>query len=426
MKNLITYIFICFIGLNLIVSLYGWWQSNQEKDISFNEYTEIIDTIWQTNNKIERYTYKNNKTFHISPPIYISKIQNFINAGVKAKPAFQHTYIEIYGYLHKLIGRNYFEDNNKDNDIVRLSNGQLDFTNKLNSLHTCDNNSNNLYFATEQLQHFKEYINTYSPKTEIYFIIRPNKGYGESPYNLNFNNNNKYTTTEFVQDLKALNYHILDLNKNIPNDRHIAFYNTDHHWRVEYAFSQIPIICNFIGIESNIYTNTNYKLINTKRKFTGSLTRRTGNSFTILTDTFKYYKPLFNTDFIADYYTGKKILRRKGTLEQTLLFLEILSVNTWDNNLYRICNQSENPLVRIRNNSIEYNNRKILILADSYSAPIVTYLVLSIKNLDCIDLRSCNNRVLFELIQKEKYDKIILLYPLSHSIDKRMYQFNYN
>ena len=233
--------------------------------------------------------------------------------------------------------------------------------------------------------------------------------------------NHKYTTTDFINDIKALNYHVLDLNNNIPTDRHIAFYNTDHHWRVEYAFSQLPIICNFMGIENSIYSSRNFKLINTKRQFTGSLTKRTGNNFTTLKDTFKYYIPLFDTNFTADYYSNNKIIRRKGKLEETLLFTENLSFNNWDNNLYRICNQSENPLVNIINHHT-HSNQKILLLIDSFSAPIIPYLAISFRQLDCIDLRSCNKDILYTIIKKNRYDKILWLYPSFY--DEKLYCFN--
>lgn len=420
MKNLISYVFIIFISLNLIISLYGWWQSNKETGIPYNEHTEIIDTIWQTKTKTESNVYINDNILHIDPPKFINRIQIFINAVINANPAFQHTYIEIYGYLHRLFGRNYLEDNNKNNDIVRLPNGQLEFIGKLHNSYTSDNSSNDLPLATEQLKYFKDYIRIHSPKTELYFIVRPNKTYGELPYNLRHQTNHKYTTTDFINDIKALNYHVLDLNNNIPTDRHIAFYNTDHHWRVEYAFSQLPIICNFMGIESSIYSSRNFKLINTKRQFTGSLTKRTGNNFTTLKDTFKYYIPLFDTNFTADYYSNNKIIRRKGKLEETLLFTENLSSYNWDNNLYRICNQSENPLVHIINHNT-HSNQKILLLIDSFSAPIIPYLAISYKQLDCIDLRSCKIEVLHTMIKKNQYNKILLLYTSFY--DKNMYCF---
>ena len=48
MKHLITYIFILFIFANLTISLLGWYTSNKEQGMSFNQQTTIIDTIWQS------------------------------------------------------------------------------------------------------------------------------------------------------------------------------------------------------------------------------------------------------------------------------------------------------------------------------------------------------------------------------------------
>ena len=418
MKNLITYLFILFIGLNLIVSLYGWHQSNKEKGILYNRQTEIIDSVWQVNsiknNPSKTESVSKNKTFNIPTHDIIIKLQNFINAVVKAKPAFQHTYIEIYGNLYRLLGRNYMEDSNEDNDIVRLPNGQLNFIGKLNNVHTYKNPSIDSNIAIEQLKYLKEYTNCYSPNTKLYFIIRPHKGYNKLPYGLKLNNNKIN-----ISQIQQLGFNVLDLNYNVPQNRHRAFYHTDHHWRVEYAFTQIPTICKFIGIDDNIYTHQNFKLINTKRKFTGSLTRRTGNGFITLSDTFKYYRPSFYTEFIADYYSENKIIHRKGNFDQTLLFLEKQQDQQWDANLYSICNQGDNPLVRIKNNNIDKN--RILLLGDSFSAPIISYLSLALKEIDCIDLRSCSPDILLRFIRNNHYDKILLIYPEYY--DKRMYNF---
>ena len=421
MKHLITYIFISFIGLNFLISIYGWWQSNHENIIPYNRQTEIIDTIWDTSESKEDKIIQEHKNIFSYTPNVINRSQSFINQIIKAKPAFQHLYLEIHGNLQRLLGKSYMIDSNKNNDIVRLSNGQLNFTSKINRIYTSDNNINDLYIAIKELKKFKEYILQNSPKSKLYFIFRPQKGSGHVvTYNLNHPKNYNYTKKQFIKDIKSLNFSILNLNEMVSTNHYNVFYNTDHHWRVEYAFNQIPTICHFLNLNDSIYSKSNFKLINTNKIFSGSLTKRTGNGFTLLTDTFKYYIPHIKTSFTADYYSKNKIIRRKGTLDQTLLFLEKLQDPHWNANLYSICNQGDNPLVRITNhhNTTEKN---ILILGDSFSAPIISYLSLSFKHMDCIDLRSCNTSILMDLIKQNQYEKICLIYPDVY--DEKMYTF---
>ena len=77
MKNLITYLFILFIGLNLIVSLYGWHQSNKEKGILYNRQTEIIDSVEINNIKINKQNEKGDTKIY--KPVTDEK-RMFINA----------------------------------------------------------------------------------------------------------------------------------------------------------------------------------------------------------------------------------------------------------------------------------------------------------------------------------------------------------
>lgn len=423
MKHLITYIFILFIFANLTISLLGWYTSNKEQGMSFNQQTTIIDTIWQSfiPQKSQKKNKKNNKSI-IDPPASIIKIKQLVNSITEAKPAFQHTYIESYGLLQRLLGRQLMEDASVDNDVVKQPNGQLNFFGKINSIYTSHEESTDTNLIRKNISILKKHINNYSPSSKLYFIARLNKHYGLSPYNLRGGSEEEYTQKEhlFTEIIESMGIPILNLNEYISNNREAIFYNTDHHWRIEYAFKQLPLICKFLNINDSIYTEKHFKLINSQKRFIGSLTKRTGSWFTPLSDTCKYYKPIFETSFTAEYYsTSNTLLLRKGKLEQTLLFEEFLH-DKFDANLYNVCNKGDNPLVKIINHNDNIHGN-ILLLGDSFSAPLITYLALSYQKMDCIDLRSCSTEVLYTMIKKNKYDSILLVYPSYY--DNKMYCF---
>lgn len=421
MKHTITYIFILFICANSIISLYGWHSSNKEKGMQYNKYTEIIDTTWQINSNSPSTKKKDNYYF-FSPPTYIIKIKELINSIIEANPAFQHTYIECFGLLQRILGRQLMEDASIDNDVVRQPNGQLNFFGKINSIYTSHEETTDIHHIKRQITLLKEKIKSISPSSKLYYIARLNKHYGLSPYCLRGKSEEEYIQKEhaFTQTIESLNIPILNLNEHILSDRRKIFYNTDHHWRIEYAFKQLPLICNFLNLKDSIYSEQKFEFINSGKRFIGSLSKRTGTKFTTLSDTCKYYKPRFETLFTAKYYsTSNKILLRKGSLDQTLLFEEFLNYK-FDANLYNVCNKGDNPLVEIENHSTNAQGN-ILLLGDSFSAPIITYLALAYKKMDCIDLRSCNKEILYTMINDNQYETILLIYPSYY--DKKMYCF---
>lgn len=416
MKHLLAYMFLLVIVLNMLLSLAGWYQSNHEIMFRFNNHTQFIDTIWQGQCHPQITEKQDNL---ISTPVKIVRFKETVNAIISARPAFLRYYVDFYGFIQRMMGRSYMEDANKGNDVVKYSNGQLNFIGDICSIDTCVGANDYLECRFNAIKSLKTFISENS-NSNLYFIIEPNKGVGILPYTISFDNTKESVDTRLSSTLTELKIPYLDLNEGIPENREIAFYNTDHHWRIEYAFSQLPIICDFLGITDTLYNEEHFKMINTHRQFIGSLAKRTGNYFSTLTDTCKYYVPNFDTSIKADYYSTSQIKRRCGTLEETLLFKEFIEDKTFDSNLYDVCNHGDNPLVRIDNLS-PLSNETVLLIGDSFSAPLITYLSLSFRHMDCVDLRSNKNCNLYKMISDNAYDKIIFVYPEFYN--ESMFQF---
>lgn len=416
MKHLLAYLFVSLITLNMVVSLTGWYHSNHETVFRYNNHTEVIDTIWQRQCHSQITDKRENL---ISTPEEFVRLKETVNAIISARPAFLRYYVDAYGFIQRMMGRSYMEDANRGNDVVKLSNGQLNFVGDICSIDTCIGSNDYVEHRYDAIKKLKTIISENS-NSDFYFIIEPNKGVGFLPYSIDFNSSKKSVDARLSTALTALQIPFLDLNEGVPEDREVAFYNTDHHWRIEYAFSQLPKICRFLGLIDTLYNDKHFKLINTHRQFIGSLAKRTGSYFTTLTDTCKYYVPNFDTSIKADYYSAAQIKRRRGTLDETLLFKEFIDDKTFDSNLYDVCNHGDNPLVRIDNLS-PLAKGTVLLLGDSFSAPLITYLSLSFRHMDCVDLRSNKNCNLYKMISDNAYDKIIFVYPELYN--ESMYQF---
>lgn len=55
-------------------------------------------------------------------------------------------------------------------------------------------------------------------------------------------------------------------------------------------------------------------------------------------------------------------------------------------------------------------DQRILIFADSFGAPIISYLSVLFREIDVIDLRGYKNRDIRKIVRDEDYDKVICIY----------------
>ena len=228
------------------------------------------------------------------------------------------------------------------------------------------------------------------------------------PYGLFDNFSNR---KNFVERLKQGGFPVLDMNESLPEKREDAFYNTDHHYKIEYAFSKISLISNFLNMSDSIYTPSNWTLINSNKEFKGSLSVQIGDKYSNLKDTLYYYVPNFPTHIKADYYSHNCITRRIGDFRKTVLFEEYLASveKSRYTNLYMICSLGTTTMQKIHNEGA-CSNQRILIFADSFGAPIISYLSVLFKDVDVVDLRGYKKRNIKELVCKENYDKIVCIY----------------
>lgn len=337
-----------------------------------------------------------------------------ININLFHKQAF----IEYYGLVQKYLCRNVVEDASDENDVYKLKDGTLALGPKVRNIGVKD--SQKIFFEDRiiALKTFDKFVYE-TIGNHLYYISTPIKI-------KNFNNpyfpNCEEDFMEYLNIIKNstfINFYNLDEDTTYLGPK--KFYYTDHHWRVEYAFTRMSDICKFLEINDSCFKYNKWKLTNSGRIFNGSLANRVGDHFINERDTFKYYEPLFDTQIKVSYYSyPNQIKIREGKLQETVMFPEILK---WDNkyaNLYAFCNQGDNPLVQIQNYK-SFIDEKILIIGDSFSAPIVTYLSIVFREMTVLDLRSYKERNLQEMIKKNKYDKVILIYNFASS---KMFKFD--
>lgn len=414
MKRVVSIIFISTIALfgciTFVNGLKGVsFTTQQYPKISHNVQTIMVDTLWSASAAVPVGT-----DLALSKPhrrMFYERVRlliNHLNVYTKEWAAFGMFFVEHHGVVQKVMGRKIIETSL--GGVASLDNNQLAFIDNINVYGTKKwENSRDFSQRNEAIENLYLFIQE-ETNSDFHFIITPYKIALEAgcPYGL-FDNysNRKY----FIENLKRGNIPVLDMNDSLPLPRESAFYNTDHHWRIEYAFSQMPLISSFLNMSDSIYSYSNWDLINTKKEFKGSHSVQIGDKFSNLKDTLYYYVPNFPTHIKADYYSNNCITRRIGDFRQTVLFEEYLAAaeKSRYTNLYMICSLGTTTMQKIHNEGA-YSNQRILIFADSFGAPIISYLSVLFKDVDVIDLRSYKKGDIKELICKERYDKVVCIY----------------
>lgn len=382
----------------------------QYPKIVHNAQTIMVDTVWSSSEEVSvmadaAQDKPQKRTFMERVRLLI----NHLNVYTKEWVAFGMFFVEDYGLLQKVMQRKLVETGL--GGVALQDNGQLAFVETVNKFGTEEWISlRDLSYRNDSVENFYSYIKE-NTETDFYYIITPYKVADGTrcPYGLF--EEGYVARSKYVERLKNGGFPVLDMNESLPDDRTQVFYNTDHHWRIEYAFAQLPVIAEFLDMSDSIYAPEYWTLVDSRKEFKGSLSVQVGDKFSGLKDTLYYYVPNFPTSIQADYYEDNRIARRVGTFRQTVLFEEYLTAQEESRytNLYMICSLGTSVKQEIRNDEA-CTDQRVLVFADSFGAPIISYLSVLFKEIDVIDLRAYKKRNIRQIVREEDYDKVICIY----------------
>lgn len=415
MKRAVPIVFISVIVLLGCVTFINGLKGTslttlQYPKIEHNAQTVMVDTAWSSSaetpiladvvqDKPQKRTFMER----------VRLLINHLNVYTKEWVAFGMFFVEDYGLLQKVMQRKLVETGL--GGVTLQDNGQLAFVETVNKFGTEEWMSlKDLSYRNDSVENFFSYIKE-NTESDFYYIITPYKVAGGTRCPYGMFEEGYVARSKYVERLKNGGFPVLDMNEALPENRNIVFYNTDHHWRIEYAFSQLPVIADFLNMSDSIYASENWTLVNSGKEFKGSLSVQVGDKFSNLRDTLYYYVPNFPTCIHADYYEDNRIARRVGTFRQTVLFEEYLTAqeDSRYTNLYMICSLGTSTKQKIHNDEA-CTDQRILIFADSFGAPIISYLSVLFREIDVIDLRAYKKRDIRKIVRDEDYDKVICIY----------------
>ncbi|MCR5637142.1 MAG: hypothetical protein K6F76_08220 [Clostridiales bacterium] len=339
-----------------------------------------------------------------------------VNKIINDQIGFKSCYFDIYSLTQKVCGTKEFERDN----VILLNNGYLAY--KRNSV------------STEKIENRVESLNklyNYCKNKNIYFkyYITPDKlsKYdNELPNDLEDHINP--AVDKFYSLTNAEKIPCEDLRESVHKefgDDYSAFFITDHHWKPQTGFWAFKNIYKELSKELRVKYNksitdsNNYSTETKKEIFLGSQGKITGR-FVAGVDDIDIITPNFSTSFTVSQ--PFKDFTATGNYKDVLMRMDFAeSTDMYNSSQYAAYLGGDFTYEIIKNNMSE-NDKKIMIIKDSYANCVIPFLSMGFDEIHAFDLREITGYKIdsvYKYIDSIKPDALIFLYsPLRLSSDE--------
>lgn len=217
-----------------------------------------------------------------------------------------------------------------------------------------------------------------------------------------------------LQGLNKNNVNTLDYRK-IMVDNNInfneSFFKTDHHWKPLTVFDATNCLCHEIekliemGMDKEKLNIKNYDVMKYKSIFLGNCGRESNVLYSGLDD-LDLILPKYDTNY--SWHCIENNLTKQGSAKEALIYPLQLDWKHYVTNPYASYSLTHDGYNVIQNHNSN-NDKKILLLNDSFSNPLASFLAPQFSELHFLDLRG-NKKDLFGIIEKVKPDIVVMLY----------------
>lgn len=338
---------------------------------------------------------------------FSAKVRKSLVTDFKWKELF----VDINGAYVRAIGQRVC------NDIVRLPNGQLQ---GISELSQSDATIAKLSASAKRLGEFSDWLGKRG--VPLLYVQAPTKMdlKGELyPYYVKHGINE--VPEIFCRELESMGVNVLDLRPQLTSSTEAVaknFFNTDHHWTIDAAFSACPTIAgrilDLLGFDNQLarecFDPIKWNRFEKKDWFLGSRGRRVGRFFAGVDD-ISWYEPK-SVARMSCAIPNREIFRDRSFSEALIKKSELLSRKRpplYTSNPYALYVGGDFPLVNHRNLSAHVKAR-ILLLKDSYGLPIQAFLSTLFSEVDVLDLRRFDEMTVTEYIKSTRPDAIVVLY----------------
>lgn len=312
-------------------------------------------------------------------------------------------FIDGSGLYARISGRRVF------NAVVRLNNGML--TGKSSMIPDMGKKA-------EALKTLNETVGSYGGKfVYVQFPYKMDLEQKMAPAGLTSQLTINNETEGFVSLLQNEGIDTIDTIPNFAKTQELVeetFYRTDHHWKPSAAFKAFCMIMEHLQdlypeqeTFGSFYADPeNWTVHEMEHQFLGSRGKRTGVYYGGV-DPLQWMTPKFDTYFSS--YVQNHDTFKKGNFEDACLIKSYLDPDPQlhKKNHYCITVGGDYPLVQYRNQYAP-SELSVLILKDSFTLPLQTYLATAFQKVDIIDPRYFKECSILEYIDRTKPDIVIL------------------
>ncbi len=222
-----------------------------------------------------------------------------------------------------------------------------------------------------------------------------------------------------LEGLAAHQINYIDLRESLHAagiDHRDAYYRTDCHWKTTTAFWAAGVITEYLSQNSSVafdpakFDMNQYETILYENSFLGG----NGRSLTLMKadpEDFELILPVFDTAFTMEIQS--KQMHLEGNFREVFIFDgPLTSNNYYGEDPYDSYRTRNYPLIRIHNTGADNNRgKRLLIIRDSYSAPLIPYLATDIEYVDCLYLQTFDGSVREYILQTQPDIVMVAYYP---------------
>ena len=353
--------------------------------------------------------------------IYGMAVWNLPEAKAAVENSQEKTWAAVSGsmeqyYSEELKGRYRFVEGNglakrlaflrTCNDTVRLDNGDLE---RLSNHFDWEDTADSLIKLSE-----------YCRKLEIPFlcVFAPSKVCQyDTGLPLGVPDEVNPAANQVIERLENAEVSVLDLRRDLHEEgrsHEELFFHTDHHWNSEGAFWGYQKLTERLNadfgyeIDDTLRERENFCQKDFPEGFLGSYGKRTGKYFGGVDD-ISVILPDFEVSLRME--VPDRGIVREGDFSQALLdFSQITDAWYYDDSHipYAVYTGDDYNLMRIINENAE-NDKKLLLLKDSFVRPVASFLSLGIRQVEAIDLRIEPKISVKEYLNAHKPDTVVFM-----------------
>lgn len=304
-------------------------------------------------------------------------------------------FLNLNGGMHRLLGQSQM------NDVVRLKNGYLSWTNGMTDPSIFKMNAESLAEIQKKLG---------DRGIPFLYVMAPYKIQAddpELPHDIQDHTNE--VVDSFKEELQAVGVQPLDLRESFSaqTDPYALFYRTDHHWNDRGGFLGYTVIAEQISrmldvsVDPDLLSLDSYTEEVYQDLHLGSHGKRTGSVFAGGADDFAILVPNFDTVIVDEDNNTQ------GKLEDVIFDKSYLQVrDPWSLNIYDL-------VYRLGHFQSQTTGcgKKVLFICDSMGRAVLPYLTLAFGDVCFVDAYHPEN-LTQELLDSYQPDIVVMMhYP---------------